>query len=110
MSIWTTSFATFCAVGEPALIIALEVFLEAKAVRGHTCIAGGLFKDVYTRKMAADIMVRAIHCFDIAVPLRFLIFHSRQISLLSLYPRIRPHHISIQMIHVNNAMTQITGR
>jgi hypothetical protein len=39
-----TSFVIISAVGEPALIIALEVFLlEAKAFWGHTCIAGGLF-------------------------------------------------------------------
>ena len=25
--------------------------LEAKAVRGHTCIAGGLLKDCYTKKV-----------------------------------------------------------
>ena len=39
-----TGFVIISAVGEPALIIALEVFLlEAKAFWGQTCIAGGLF-------------------------------------------------------------------
>lgn len=34
-----------------SLIIALEVLLEAKAVRGHTCIVGGLLKESYTIRM-----------------------------------------------------------
>ena len=34
--------------------------LEAKAVRGHTCIAGGLLKDCYTKK-ALEISSALVH-------------------------------------------------
>jgi len=43
MSILDTSYVVFCVVGEPSLLYNIGGFLAAKAIAGHTGIAGGLF-------------------------------------------------------------------
>ena len=47
---WIPPVIYFSAVGEPALIISQEVFLEAKARWEHTCIAGGIIVWAYKKR------------------------------------------------------------
>jgi hypothetical protein len=69
------------AVGEPALIITWEVFsLEAKAIWGHTCIAGGLLLLLYNKNETTEA-VSNYHLFFFAIDIDDAIAYTRTIPI-----------------------------